>query len=63
MEFFKFFWEDLSDHILNVVNYFFENAVMPKAWGRTYIVLNPKKEHSKFAYVFVQFCFAMLLIR
>lgn len=49
VEIYKFFWEDLSDHLMNAINYFFEHAVMRKAWGITYIVLVPKKEHSKFA--------------
>lgn len=45
VEFFKFFWEDLGDNLFAAVNHFFHHAVMPKAWGKTYIVLIPKKEH------------------
>lgn len=49
VKFFKFFLEDLSDHIMKAINHIFYNAVMPKAWGKTYIVLIPKKEHPKVA--------------
>lgn len=47
-EFYKFFMDDLSDLLLNAIKYFFSHAVMPKAWGKTFIVLIPKKEHPKF---------------
>lgn len=39
-------WEIICFPLLLI---FFKNVVMPKAWGRTYIVLIPKKEHPKFA--------------
>lgn len=47
-EFYKFFWEDLSDLLMNAITYFFSHVVMLKAWGKTYIILIPKKEHPKF---------------
>lgn len=46
MEFYKFFWDDLGNQLFFAINHFFSvKAVMPKAWGRTYIILIPKKEH------------------
>lgn len=39
--------DDLSDLLMNAIKYFFSHAVMPKVWGKTFIVLIPKKEHPK----------------
>lgn len=47
VEFYKFFWDDLGEQLFSVINHFFLNAVMPKAWGKIYVTLIPKKEHPK----------------
>lgn len=44
VEFYKFFREDLGDHLFFLLlNISSINAVMPKAWGRTSIILIHKK--------------------
>lgn len=49
VEFFRFYWNDIGTILFTAIQYFFENTVMPNAWGRTYITLIPKKPNPKCA--------------
>ena len=39
IEFYLFYWHIVGDQIFKAINYFFQNATLPNAWGRTYDVL------------------------
>ena len=46
-EFYKFFWDDVGDQLFEAIKDLFDNTSMPKAWGKTYVTLIPKKERPK----------------
>lgn len=43
VEFFCYLWDDIGDHLCAVVQFFFDNAVMPASSNRTYVSLIPKR--------------------
>lgn len=45
LNFFVFFWLNISDHLFSIVSQFFSNSIMPKSWGKTYIILIHKKDN------------------
>lgn len=47
-EFYSFFRNDIGDSLFEAVNHFFNNSVIPNAWGRTFIAFIPKKPQPKF---------------
>lgn len=49
-EFFHFFWSNIGGHLFSTVSYFFSNSVMPLSWGKTYVVLIPKKDNPRLGY-------------
>lgn len=45
--FYKFFWDEIGDHLYLAIKKNFKTTRMPKAWGRTYVALIPKIGHPK----------------
>lgn len=39
------FWDDIGEHLYFAIKYFFDNASLPRSWGKTYITLIPKKNN------------------
>lgn len=48
VEFYSSFWHVLEDHFFTAICHFFENCIMPSSWGKTFIVLIPKKDKPRF---------------
>ncbi|XP_039130894.1 uncharacterized protein LOC120267295 [Dioscorea cayenensis subsp. rotundata] len=44
-EFYHSFWPIIGDHLFLAVRCFFERAIIPSSWGKTFITLIPKKDH------------------
>ncbi|XP_039120948.1 uncharacterized protein LOC120257557 [Dioscorea cayenensis subsp. rotundata] len=42
------FWSEVDDHLFEAINFFFIHSVIPASWGRTYIMLIPKKDNPSF---------------
>lgn len=42
-KFYLFYWNQIGDHLFNVVSYFFNFGSLPISWGKTYVALIPKK--------------------
>lgn len=40
-EFYKFFQDDIGDHLVSAIKHFFTNFILPNSWGKTYIALIP----------------------
>lgn len=47
VEFYRFFWDVVGDHLFDDVSYFFNTSSLPASWGRTYVTLIPKKPNPK----------------
>lgn len=43
VEFYLFYWNQIGDHLLNAISYFFSTGLLPNSWGKTYVMLIPKK--------------------
>lgn len=52
VEFYRFFRDEVGDHLFSAINYFFSYFSLLNSWGRTYIMLIPKKSNSKLVYDF-----------
>lgn len=52
VEFYRTFWPIIGDHLFAVINYFFQNSFMPLSWGKTFIVLIPKKHNPVLVFDF-----------
>lgn len=47
VEFFHNFWPIIGDHLFSAVRFFFDRSVLPSSWGKTLIILIPKKDKPK----------------
>lgn len=47
IEFFCNFWPIIGNHLFLAIRYFFDYSIMPSSWGKTFIILIPKKEKPK----------------
>lgn len=45
MEFYKFFWPSTKDKLTSAISHFFAYSFLPSNWGKTFIILVPKKEN------------------
>lgn len=50
LEFYLFYWSIIGDQLFNDVSYFFQTSKIPKAWGKTFVVLIPKKDSPQICY-------------
>ena len=41
-ESYLFYWDIVRDPLFKVIDYFFQTVCLPKAWGKTFVVLIPK---------------------
>ncbi|XP_021774657.1 uncharacterized protein LOC110738567 [Chenopodium quinoa] len=45
--FFKTYWTEVGDHVVNVVQFFFVHGYLLKDWNRTFLVFLPKVDHPE----------------
>lgn len=48
VEFYVYYWNVIGEKLFKAIAYFFETSYIPPSWGKTFVVLIPKKNNPSF---------------